>query len=69
VFIPLQKHRDGKCDLLWRNVANGDLVVQYMNGLSPLDFTFVKTTAMSWQLVGASDLQPDEVDLAAHASP
>jgi hypothetical protein len=42
---------DGKADLLWRHVANGDMWLWLMNGATQLDEIYVGTVPAGYQIV------------------
>jgi alpha-tubulin suppressor-like RCC1 family protein len=50
---------DGKSDILWRHLTNGDLWVWLMNGTTVVSSTYVATVDPGYAVVGSGDLNGD----------
>ena len=50
---------DGKSDILWRHLTNGELWVWLMNGATTLSATYVDTVDPAYAVQGSGDLNGD----------
>jgi hypothetical protein len=55
---------DGKPDILWRNIASGENVVWYMDGITMTGWASLSSAAKTWAIVSLADFNGDgKVDI------
>ncbi|MGE0358418.1 MAG: FG-GAP-like repeat-containing protein [Burkholderiales bacterium] len=61
---PHDFNADGKPDILWQNIASGEIYIWHMNGPVPVSGAALPATGPSWKVQGIADFNGDgHVDL------
>ncbi|CAO3377871.1 FG-GAP-like repeat-containing protein [Azospirillum argentinense] len=59
VSVTADFNKDGKTDILWRDIETGDVRIWMMHGSQLVNSAIIQNIGLNWALVGAADMDGD----------